>query len=265
MTCVRKPTPSGVISSGYGIRPGRTTREPRLHAGIDLSGRRGDPIKAAVPATVETIVHDNGTAQSVFPGVRGRAFRGYGNVVIVKQLDGTWASYNHLDSIAVRPGMTIPAGTLIGRMGNTSNGKFPGMGVHLHFEIRRERPGFETPFPAPYGTYNVDPARWMRVLGANVQNRITIPSSECDVTAVAARAANPSAFADAFIRPGDVDIDWELVAEGQPPIQKEGEEYEPPFETRARAAGLVLGIGAAVIGLAWLFREPPGGVRTRLR
>jgi len=202
-----------------------------------------------VPGTVETVVSDSGALDSVLPGLSARAFNGYGNVVVVKQLDGTWASYNHLDSISVRAGQTIAAGQQLGTVGNTSNSKFPGMGVHVHFEIRHERPGGLSPFPAPYGIFNVDPARWMKVLGATVQGRtITIPEAQCDVTAVAMRATNPSAFAAAFIEPGQVTIDWKFVTKGQPTIQQPGEEYEPPAQPTAATLLVGLGLGVAALG-----------------
>lgn len=86
------------------------------HKGIDLGGYRGMPIYSAHSGKII---------------YAGRAFRGYGNMVLV-EFDETWASlYAHLQKIKVRTGQMITPGTLVGTMGKTGRAT----GVHLHFEL----------------------------------------------------------------------------------------------------------------------------------
>jgi hypothetical protein len=62
-------------------------------------------------------------------------------------------------------------------MGNTSNGKFPGMGAHLHLELRRRRPNGLSPFPGPYPQTernlfnNIDPRPWLEGKGLRFMRR----------------------------------------------------------------------------------------------
>ena len=65
----------------------------------------------------------------------GRGFHGYGNLIVIEH-NNEWATlYSHLNSITVKEGETVERGTKIGTMGRTGHAT----GVHLHFEIRRNR------------------------------------------------------------------------------------------------------------------------------
>jgi murein DD-endopeptidase MepM/ murein hydrolase activator NlpD len=99
-----------------GFLPNR--RHP--HWGLDLASKRGTPILASQGGTVI---------------YTGREFRGYGNMVIIES-NGGWATlYAHMDKILVQEGQKISQGEIIGAMGRTGRAT----GVHLHFEIRKDR------------------------------------------------------------------------------------------------------------------------------
>lgn len=89
----------------------------RRHLGIDLAGPRGSHILAA----------QNGTVVYT-----GRAFHGYGRLIIIEQNDHWATFYSHLQKILVHEGQLVQRGQLIGLMGRSGNAR----GVHLHFELR---------------------------------------------------------------------------------------------------------------------------------
>lgn len=124
----------------------------------------GTPVFAVQGGTVERVLSDSSSA---------RGFGGYGNGVIINHGDGTWALYAHLQQAQVAAGQAVQAGQQIGTMGATSNRKFPGMGVHLHLEVRRARPDGRSPFPGPYRTYNLDPRPWLAQKGLQFGDRGT--------------------------------------------------------------------------------------------
>lgn len=148
--CVASPVlPSlGSFRSGFGVRPGRSSGAPTFHAGIDFEAARGEPVFSIASGVVERVTTDE-TARGPFAG--------YGNAVVVKHPNGLWSFYAHLSSVDVSTGQTVLAGDLLGKAGSTTNGKFPGMGAHLHFEVRVAGPGGTSPFPAAYCRYNIDP------------------------------------------------------------------------------------------------------------
>lgn len=101
----------GTLTSSFGRR-GR-----RRHDGIDLSARRGTPIRAAAPGRV---IHSGGELGD------------YGKVVIIKHA-GHWISvYAHNRRNLVQEGAFVERGDVIAEVGKTGNATGP----HLHFEIR---------------------------------------------------------------------------------------------------------------------------------
>lgn len=149
------------IGRGYGLGYNRArTAANQLHGGMDFVADRGSPVVAPIPGVVVLKGSDSG------PG-RVRAMNGYGNFVVLEhRFDVTglpnpfWTSYNHLMSpVALEVGQQVGTGTLLGQVGNTTNGQFAGMGAHLHFEVRRR------PFPGSYDRDTVDPGVLFRGLG----------------------------------------------------------------------------------------------------
>ncbi|HEY8270902.1 MAG TPA: M23 family metallopeptidase [Pseudobdellovibrionaceae bacterium] len=92
----------------------------RPHLGIDLAAKRGTPILAAQSGTII---------------YTGREFRGYGKMILIESRKGWATLYAHMDKILVQEGQKISQGQLLGAMGRTGRAT----GVHLHFEIRKDR------------------------------------------------------------------------------------------------------------------------------
>ncbi len=111
------------INSGFGYRRnpfGFTGGDSpkKFHRGVDLKGRRGDPVIASGEGLVSHVRHSS---------------RGYGNLVRIQHTSGYETYYAHLDSIAVKTGVLVKPGDRIGTVGSTGHSTGP----HLHYEIRR--------------------------------------------------------------------------------------------------------------------------------
>jgi murein DD-endopeptidase MepM/ murein hydrolase activator NlpD len=100
-----------------------------FHQGIDIDGVTGDPVRAARRGRVILAGRTDACG-----GIQVRIDHGGGIV--------SW--YRHLSSTAVRSGVTVAAGQIIGRVGDTGCS----LGSHLHFAITRS------------GTF-VDPLRYL--------------------------------------------------------------------------------------------------------
>ena len=96
--------------------------------GIDISGSRGQAVKAAANGRVV---------------YAGNALRGYGNLIIIKHNDDFLSAYAHNDKILVSDQQEVKAGQEIAKMGSTGTNV-----VKLHFEIR-------------YKGKSVDPVRYL--------------------------------------------------------------------------------------------------------
>jgi murein DD-endopeptidase MepM/ murein hydrolase activator NlpD len=100
----------GGLSSPFGKRWGR------MHEGIDLAGRYGSQIVAAVEGTV------------LYAGPES----GYGRVVKILDWDGTQTWYGHMEKFLVKAGDHVQAGQPIALVGAAGDATGP----HLHFEVR---------------------------------------------------------------------------------------------------------------------------------
>lgn len=172
MPCLIFPPlgPNGALSSRYGVRAGRASGLPTFHAGLDFRARPGDVIFSMLSGRVTLLASD---------ATQGGPMNGYGNALVV-ELDESyapiirrvygsgisklWALYAHMRSI-MPVGDRVGVGEPAGLVGNTTNGKFPGMGAHLHNELRHAGAGGRSPFPGPYRTNNVDPEPFYAELG----------------------------------------------------------------------------------------------------
>lgn len=112
----------GETISGFG----RRNRGP--HHGIDIPANKGTPVRTAASGTVL---------------YAGNGMRGYGNVVVVDHGEGVTTLYGHLNDFRVESGDAVPAGAVIGTVGDTGNAE----GSHLHFELRFEDEAVD---PEPY-------------------------------------------------------------------------------------------------------------------
>lgn len=118
---------SGVFSSGFGYRWGR------LHAGVDLAGPWGSTFYAATAGCIE------------YAG----PMSGYGEVMRIRDWDGTETVYGHMSSF-IRHFGCVTAGEPIARIGSGGDATGP----HLHFEVRiNGTPVNPVPFMAARGVY----------------------------------------------------------------------------------------------------------------
>lgn len=100
----------GPVIEGYSV-------SGTINKGIDLAGRKGEPVLAAADGKV------------VYSGT---GLVGYGNLIILKH-NGTYLSaYGHNSKLLVREGQWAKAGQKIAEIGSTGTNR-----DKLHFEIRR--------------------------------------------------------------------------------------------------------------------------------
>lgn len=111
------PASLAAMSSGFGYRHDPFTGAGAMHKGLDFKGPIGAPIHAAARGTVS------------FVGQKS----GYGNVVEVSHGNGLVTRYAHMSRFAAKVGQKVPAGAVIGAIGNTGRSTGP----HLHFEVRQ--------------------------------------------------------------------------------------------------------------------------------
>ena len=105
----RWPTQGKVVSTFSIKDPGRR--------GIDIAGRKGQPVKAAAAGRVV---------------YRGNGLRGFGNLIIVKHNETYFSAYAHTENVVIKENEKVKLGQKLADMGNTNSER-----TKLHFEIRR--------------------------------------------------------------------------------------------------------------------------------
>lgn len=111
------PDPSKyTLSSPFGYRSDPFTSDAKMHTGVDLAMKVGNPVYATGDAVVETIEFD---------------FFGYGNSVLLDHGFGYKTRYAHLNSVSVIEGMKVKRGDRIGDVGQSGRASGP----HLHYEV----------------------------------------------------------------------------------------------------------------------------------
>jgi murein DD-endopeptidase MepM/ murein hydrolase activator NlpD len=98
-----------------GYRRDPVTGGSDFHAGLDIAGDRGEPVRTTAAGRVS------------YAGYQGA----YGNLVIVEHGFGLQSKYGHLSSYTVRNGQQVKRGDIIGRVGSTGRST----GNHLHYEV----------------------------------------------------------------------------------------------------------------------------------
>ena len=112
------PVAEGRLWRGFG-RPPRGSRFKRRHKGIDIGAPEGSLIRAARSGLV--VYADNG-------------IRGYGNLLITVQADGSVVFYAHCRAVYLFPGQQVQRGQVVGEVGQTGRA----IGAHVHFEYREQ-------------------------------------------------------------------------------------------------------------------------------
>lgn len=117
-----RSTPSGwpcpgYLSSHFGKRFSPITGIEEHHAGVDISGPSGTPVRATADGVV------------IFSAWNS----GYGNLVIVKHEFGYSTRYAHNSRLLVATGDYIKRGQILALMGQTGKASGP----HCHYEVWR--------------------------------------------------------------------------------------------------------------------------------
>ncbi|MCP4195871.1 MAG: LysM peptidoglycan-binding domain-containing M23 family metallopeptidase [Proteobacteria bacterium] len=113
--CIDWPV-QGTILSTFG------PRSNGHHDGIDISAKRGTPVRASLDGTVLYC---------------GNEISGYGNMIIIRHKNGILTVYAHNDKNLVKEGSRVTRGQVVAQVGNSGNSKE----MQLHFEVRRnEKP-----------------------------------------------------------------------------------------------------------------------------
>ena len=107
------------ITSPYGrSRKLPWYKETRVHKGVDIAARIGEPIYAPADGTIITVFKMNASC---------------GNGIIIQHGNGYRTQYCHLNEVSVAQNANVSAGCLIGKTGNTG----PTTGPHLHYAVKK--------------------------------------------------------------------------------------------------------------------------------
>ena len=112
------PLDTLIITSNYGWRLNPKTEMREHHDGVDLLAGPWDNVYST----------GNGTV------VRANWYKGLGNCIVIKHVDGYRSLYGHLSEINVSIRQEIQQGEHIGMAGNTGYTE----GYHLHYEIYKD-------------------------------------------------------------------------------------------------------------------------------
>ncbi len=96
-----------------------TTRDWRVHNGIDIAADAGTTVCAAADGEVYSVYKDEKMGQTV----------------VIRHADGYTTKYSSLgEEVSVQPGQTVTAGQAIGTVGNTALME-SAIGDHIHFAV----------------------------------------------------------------------------------------------------------------------------------
>jgi len=110
----RVPT-DGPVSSPFGVRRFYNGKPRSYHSGLDIASPQGTPVRSPEKGRV-ALVGD---------------FFYTGNTVLLDHGLGLITAFFHLESVAVREGQVVAAGTTLGRVGSTGRST----GAHLHWGV----------------------------------------------------------------------------------------------------------------------------------
>lgn len=113
---------SGESIFGYSMEAlsyNQTTRDWRVHNGVDLAAEAGTEVKAAADGQVYTVFEDDAM----------------GTTVVIRHADGYTTKYASLaENVSVKPGDTVTMGQVIGYASDTALVEST-LGAHVHFGV----------------------------------------------------------------------------------------------------------------------------------
>lgn len=112
------PTRSKLLTSGFGYRSDPFTGRTAFHAGIDITGKLGDPVFSAADGTVTEAGYNSSL----------------GKYIVIDHQGGLQSAYMHLNRIEAMEGDTVVRGEKIGLLGSSGRSTGP----HLHFQIMQK-------------------------------------------------------------------------------------------------------------------------------
>ena len=118
-----------IITSAFGWR------RYQFHYGVDVELDRGDTIRCAFDGVVRI----------------SKWGWGYGNVVVVRHVNGLETLYGHLSASKVKANQSVKAGEMLGLGGSTGRSTGP----HLHFETRYQGIPLNPEFLIDFKNYTV--------------------------------------------------------------------------------------------------------------
>ena len=104
------------LTSPFGYRSDPFTSQAKMHTGVDLAMKSGNPVFATGDGVVESVDFE---------------FFGYGNSVTIDHGFGYKTKYAHLNSVNVIEGMKVSRGDCIAESGQSGRASGP----HLHYEV----------------------------------------------------------------------------------------------------------------------------------
>ena len=129
---IPNPIPGNkTVTSGYGNRTHPTTREQKMHYGIDIAVNCNVELKAPLDGTVKEV---------------GQSNDGCGGSITIEH-NGFRTRYCHLSTIKVNKFEKVFAGEVIGKTGGKKGeeGSGSSTGCHLHFEVKDLNGGYLNP------------------------------------------------------------------------------------------------------------------------
>ena len=113
---------SGESIFGYSMEAlsyNQTTRDWRVHNGVDLAAEAGTEVKAAADGEVYTVFEDDAM----------------GTTVVIRHADGYTTKYASLaENVSVKPGDTVTMGQVIGYASDSAIVEST-LGTHVHFGV----------------------------------------------------------------------------------------------------------------------------------
>lgn len=116
LSCTPSVLPvEGLVTHGFAWRKDPFTGKRAFHTGLDISARRGAPVRAPADGVVTS----------------AGWLHGYGKEIEINHGYGVSTRYGHLNRIDVKPGDVVKRGDTIGEVGSTGRSTGP----HLHYEV----------------------------------------------------------------------------------------------------------------------------------